>query len=196
MNKYLIPALCGVLLLAGCGGKSVRAVSGLRGVAPGEAVRVEGELSLRGSLPATTLVLMAGDASEIALDSPSSDLMHELKGLAGMRVRVDGLVREPLDATLTRLEAESYELLPLPSGEVPVVGVVSIENNQCVLTTARGERWWLRGDLSSVLRDYVGARVWVVGDRNSTGESGRPAKSTPFTPTGYGVIDEAAAPAN
>jgi hypothetical protein len=194
--RGMIVMLLGAVLLHGCGGKSARAVNDLNGIADGEFVRLEGELSLRGSTPFPTLVLETPTGAAVTVDSRSSEIQHELKGLVSMRVAVEGNVVTSTDPTLSRLDAVGYDLLPLPGGEVPIVGTLRIEADQCVLTAKDGTRYWMRGDLVGVIREYDGARIWVVGTATDTTAAERPKQSTPFTPTGYGVINEVSPPAN
>ena len=171
-------------------------VNDLNGIEDGTAVRLEGELSLRGSTPFPTLVLETSTGAAVTIDSRSSEIQHELKGLASMRVAVEGTVVTSTDPTLTRLDATGYDLLPLPGGEVPIVGTLAIEADQCVLTAKDGTRYWIRGDLIGAIREYDGARIWVVGTATDTTAPERPKQCTPFTPTGYGVIDEVSSPVN
>jgi hypothetical protein len=185
-----IALLLGAVLLYGCGGKSARAVNDLNGITEGTFVRLEGELSLRGSTPFPTLVLLTTTGAAVTIDSRSSQIQHELKGLLSMRVVVEGTVVTSVDPTLSRLDASYYELLPLPGGEIPIVGTLTIEAEQCVLTATDGSRYWMCGDLVAAIREYDGACIWVVGEAAETTASERPKKSTPFTPTGYGVISE------
>jgi hypothetical protein len=98
-----------------------------------------------------------------------------------------------VDEAVPRLDAERYEVLPLPGGERPIIGVVAVEDEACVVTTEDGRRYWILGDLAPALRDYAGACIWIVGHKSRAPRDPGPKKSTPFTPTGYGVIDEAPA---
>lgn len=185
-------AVVGIALAAtpGCGGKRARAVDSLEGVDAGKRVRVEGTLSLRGSTPITTPVLEIDSTETVALDSKSPELLTQLRGLSGMRCAVEGDVLAFVDRNLPRLSVTRYELLALPDGKVPMVGVVSVEDGQVVVTTEAGVRYWIHGNLVGVLTEYAGAHVWVVGDIFDTDSMMRPKKSTPLTATGYGVIDE------
>jgi hypothetical protein len=185
-------ALAAALLLAGCGGKAVRAVNDLNGVAEGERVRLEGELSLRGSTPFPTLVLQTPAGAAVTIQARSSEIQHELTGLVSLRVAVEGNVVAGEDPTHSSLDASRYELLPLPGGEVPVVGTLTSEAGECVLTAKDGARYWIRGDLVAAIREYIGARIWVVGSTADVVAPERPKQCTPFTPTGYGVISEVA----
>lgn len=178
----------------GCGGPRVRSVETLDGVKTGKRVRIEGTLSLRGSTPFTTPVLQMEIGPAVALDAKSPELLSQLKGLSGMRCAVEGDVLPFVDQNVPRLSATRYDLLPLPDGKQPILGLVSMENGECVVTTDNGKRYWIRGDLVSVVADYNGARVWVVGDVVDTDARTRPKKSTALTATGYGVVDEAPAP--
>lgn len=186
-------ALVALSATPGCGGKRARQVSSLEGVDAGQRVRVEGTLSLRGSTPITTSVLEIDSTESVALDSKKPGLLVQLKGLTGMRCAIEGDVLAFVDRNLPRLSATRYELLPLPDGRVPIIGVASLEDGECVVTTDDGKRFWIHGELVGVLNEYAGARVWVAGDVFDTDAKTRPKKSTPLTATGYGVVDEAPA---
>jgi hypothetical protein len=184
-------ALVVLVATPGCGGKSVRRVDSLDGVDSGKRVRIEGTLSLRGSTPITTPVLEIDSTETVALDSKSPDVLSQLRSLSGMRCAVEGNVLPFVDKNLPRLSVTRYELLALPDGKVPMVGVVSVENGQVVVTTEKGIRYWIHGNLIGVLTEYAGAHVWVVGDVFDTDAPSRPKQSTPLTATGYGVVEEA-----
>ena len=90
---------------------------------------------------------------------------------------------------LTRaVNAQSYELLLLPSGDLPVVGTITVENNQCVLTTYDKKRYWIRGDFASVFMDFEGAKVWAAGSVGEYALPEQPANSVPFKVIQYGVL--------
>jgi hypothetical protein len=186
-----------VILAAGvaasCATAGERAVKSLEGVAPGTRVRVEGTISLRGSTPFTILVVEMEGGEVAAIESRSAGIQSELRSLASLRAAVEGTVLPRLDGGMPRLDADRYELLRLPGGERPVVGLLEVEGEACVLTTREGKRYWVLGELAAALREYAGARVWIVGLKSDAPDAPRPKKSTPFTPTGYGVIDEAPA---
>lgn len=177
------------LLVGACGGKPAVKIEGFEHVAVGERITVEGILSLRGSTPFTTLVLEteAGDIVNIE----SRTIQSELKSLVGMRCAVTGDVLEPMRGGAPRIDATSYDILRLPSGELPVIGVLSIVEGQCVLETRAGARYWMRGDLMDVIRDHAGARMWIVGQQHD--EKAPPAipYATAYWVTGFGVLDEA-----
>ena len=183
-------ALLAVAACDGCGSQ-VKESGDMR---VGQRISVDGLLSLHGSTPFTTLVLETDDGGTLAIDSDDAALMTELRSVVGLRCAIDGKVATPLTPGSMRIAASRYELLPLPTGEVPMVGILEIENGECVLVVKAGKRYWIRGDLAPAIREYAGARIWVVGDRSDTDAPNRPRKSTPFTPTGYGVLDEAPAP--
>jgi hypothetical protein len=197
--KNRIPGwmLAWLLLVAacdGCGGGRMEVADDVGGIEEGERVSVAGVLSSRGSTPFTILVLETDDGGVLTLESEDDALMTELRGLLGLHVTIDGKAMAPLAPGSARISAARYELLPLPTGELPIVGVLSLENGECVLAAKDGKRYWIRGDLSGAIREYNGARIWMVGGRSDTDAPGRPRKSTPFTPTGYGVLDEAPSP--
>ncbi|MDH4037596.1 MAG: hypothetical protein OEX18_04700 [Candidatus Krumholzibacteria bacterium] len=189
LASLLVVAACD-----GCGGGRVKVAGDFSGIEEGQRVSVDGVLSLRGSTPFASLVLETGDETVLTIDSRDDALMTELRGLLEMRVTLDGTMLAPLVPGSPRIDATGYQLLPLPTGEVPIVGILALEDNQCVLVAKDGKRYWIRGDLTGAIREYEGARIWIVGARADTDAPGRPKKSTPFTPTGYGVLDEAPAP--
>jgi hypothetical protein len=189
--------LCAAVLLLGVttgrAAAGERTVKSLDGIPPGKRVRIEGTVSLRGSTPFTLLAIEMGGGAVAMIESRSSEIRHELKSLGGMRVAVAGAVLPRIDDGPPRLDVDRYEVLPLPGGERPIVGAIELEDDACVVVTRDGNRYWILGDLEPALRDYAGARVWIVGHKGGAGRDRGPKKSTPFTPTGYGVIDQAPA---
>jgi hypothetical protein len=152
----------------------------------GEIVTVEGNLSLRGSTPFPLLMLETKDGETVLIES--SELQDELKSLAGMKVKIEGPVAPSMDNKTPAIDARSYELLPLPSGDLPVVGSITIENNQVVLTTYDGKRYWIRGDFADLIMDFEGARMWAAGSVGEYALPEQPADSVPFQVLQYGVI--------
>ena len=180
-------ALCVCVLAAGCGG--VRTVNSLDGVATGERVRMEGTLSMRGSTPLTVMVLEVPGHGEVTLKPHDASVETQLRSLDGMRVALDGDAAARLDPKIARLEVMHCELVSPPGGGTPVNGVIAMENGACVLIADDGKRYWMVGDLAPALCQHAGARVWVVGKKAKHAEGTRPRESTPFTPTGYGVME-------
>jgi len=168
----------------------VRTVKDLEGVAPGTRVRVEGTVSMRGSTPFTILVVETEVGAVVTIESTSSEIQRDLRGLAGMRVAVEGTVLARIDPNIPRLDPDRYDLLPLPDGTRPIIGVLALEGDAEIVTTREGKRYWILGELAPALHEYVGARVWIVGNKSRRSGEAPPRASTPFTPTGYGVIDD------
>jgi hypothetical protein len=183
-----IPVL--LLVLAAGPGCGVRHVESLDGVDVGMRVRIEGTLSLRGSTPITTPVLETEQGEAIPLDAKDPSILAQLRGLSDMQVAVEGDVLPLVDHNLPRLSAMKYEMLPMSDGKVPIVGIVSREDGQCVVTTDAGKRYWIHGDRADAIAGHAGSRVWVVGDIFDTDANTRPRKSTPLTVTGHGVVEE------
>jgi len=189
LGSLLVLAACD-----GCGSGRVQVSDDFSHVEQGQRVSVAGTLSSRGSTPFTTLVLETENGATVTIESQDDALMTELRGLIGLNCEIEGTVMTPLAPGSPRIGATGYELLPLPTGELPIVGILSLEDGECVLATRDGKRYWIRGNLAGAIREYNGARIWIVGQRADTDAPGRPKKSTPFTPTGYGVLDEAPVP--
>lgn len=194
LTGAVLASLLAVAACDGCGGGRVKVDDDMADLEEGQRVSVDGVLSLRGSTPFTTLVLETETGTVLTIESEEDALMTELRGLVGLTCEVDGKVMTPLTPGSPRIAASAYQLLPLPSGEMPIVGMLASENGECVLESHDGRRYWIRGDLAGAICEFAGARIWIVGERTDTDAPNRPKKSTPFTPTGYGVLDEAPAP--
>lgn len=192
--SFLLP-VCLMVITAcdGCKSGRMEVSDDVTDVEKGQHVSVQGTLSMRGSTPFSILVLETSDGGAIEIDADDEALRTELRGLVGLNCSVDGTVATPTSPGSMRVIATRYELMPLPSGELPIVGVLSTEDGECVLETKDRKRYWIRGDLAAAIRQYDGARIWIVGEKADTDAPNRPRKSTPFTPTGYGVLDEAPA---
>jgi len=167
----------------------VRSVSALDGAATGDRVRIEGVLSTRGSTPFVIHVLETPDHAEITLKPHDADVETQLRSLDGLQVSLEGDVAARLDPAMPRLEVYSCALVSPPGGGSPVNGMITVEDGSCVLVTDDGKRLWLVGDLAPALCQHSGARVWIVGKKAKHAQGTKPRESTPFTPTGYGVIE-------
>jgi hypothetical protein len=180
-----------LMLLAACAAQAgTRNAKSLDGIAEGTRVRIEGMLSMRGSTPLTILVLEV-DGAAITLKPHDEDIQQALKSLDGLRVALEGQVIPRFDSEIPRFEVYRYELLAPPGAGDPIIGLVALENGACVLTSDQNKRYWIVGDLAPALCQHTGARVWMVGKKSKHGEGTKPRESTAFTPTGYGVIDNA-----
>jgi hypothetical protein len=185
IRKSMI-AVALVFFVFGCGGTKSRKALSLDTAKTGDIVTVEGRLSLRGSTPFPMLMLEIENSAVVLVESAT--LQAELKTLSGMDVSVEGVVLPSLDNETRALNVESYELLPLPSGDLPMVGTILIENDQCVLATWENKRYWIRGDFADVFRDFEGAKVWVAGTIGEYALPEQPPDSLPFKVIQYGVL--------
>jgi len=169
--------------IAGCGGPS-----GGKGqdAAPGETIYVEGTVSLRGSRPFPLLLLEAKDGAIYMIDT--SPKAEELKNLDGMTVGVTAKVLPGVKGDAPALSVFAYDLLPLPSGEKPIVGVVvSATLEQVVMQADDGAIWFIEGGFKTVFIDLAGARVWIVGDRRYANNT-KDGEVRSINVTEYGVI--------
>jgi hypothetical protein len=171
---------------AGCGGNKSKQATSLGDADVGDRVTVAGTLSTRGSTPHTILMLEMADGGVVVIQS--SKLQDELRTLSGMNVSIEGKVLPSIDKESPLIDAHSYELLALPSGEVPLVGTVQLREGQCVLETADKKLYWIRGDFAEVLKGYEGSKVWVVGTVGGAALPEKPEGSVPMQVTGYGVL--------
>jgi hypothetical protein len=171
----------------GCGGGKAARVNPLEKAAVGEVVHFEGTLSLRGSQPVPILVLELDDDAVVRVASKT--LQGELESLSGMPVAIEGDVMPPMDKTPV-VNVTRYEMLRLPSGELPVVGVITNVGDNLILTERDGKRHWIRGSLVSILREYGGARIWVVGSAGHEGLTVEPKGAMSYWVTGYGILSQ------
>jgi hypothetical protein len=186
MRIGLVPGLaCLSLMFAsaaldGCGGSKGH------GGSAGDTVHVEGKISLRGNLPFALLLLEGKDGVIYMIDT--SPIAEELKHLSEMHVRVKVLPEVKGDAPA--LSVAAYELLPLSTGERPIVGIVVATSPDAVAIRAEdGATWWVEGEFKPVLMAYQGAKIWIVGDRQIAVNSDRGDMRTIMV-TEYGIIRE------
>jgi hypothetical protein len=188
VNRHLaLRAVCLLVvtgMLWGCGGAS----GGKRNGEAGETVYVEGKISLRGSEPFPLILLETADGRFYMIDaSPRAD---ELKRLQDMPVGVTGKVLPNVKGDAPALAVEAYDLLPLPSGERPVVGVIVMATPENVAMRAEDDSIWeLEGDFKTVFLGLVGAKVWIVGVRELAVNTAR-ANIRSILVTEYGIIRE------
>lgn len=174
------------LSLVGCGGNKAKKESSAAAAAVGEPVQVEGMLSLRGSTPYTTLLLEVGEDEVILIQSKT--IQAELNNLSGMKVLIEGESMPSLDGETPVINALRYRMLRLPSGELPILGVVSVVNDLCFLDATDGKRYWIRGDFTGVISDFTGAKIWMIGALGDSTSPDKPQDTTPYWVTGYGVL--------
>jgi hypothetical protein len=178
--------------IAGCGGSKAHKETSTDGAAGaavvGELVRVEGVLSLRGSAPHTMLVLEIDEDNVVLIESKT--IQAELKSLAGMKVAVEGESMRSIDGETPLINAVRYNMLRLSSGEMPVVGRLSVTKDKCILESSDGKRFWIRGDFVGVIKDFDGAKIWIIGALGDLSLPEKPEGTVPYWVTGYGIISE------
>ncbi len=191
MNRFVIVTVAaislGMMFAGGCGPKPP--ADSLDATGDGDRVVVEGTVSLRGSMPSPLIILQLADGTEMIVE-PRDEFRGELRSLSGFRVAVRGNMMRK-GAPLPRIEAARYELLRLPSGELPVLGYLRSENDHLVLVASDGKRFWIRGDLVGAIREYEGAKIWVVGSLGDAGAQDHPENAVAYWVTGYGVLQDA-----
>jgi hypothetical protein len=186
--KLAAAAAAAVMLVwvAGCGGPSGGKA---RNAKPGETIYVEGNISLRGSRPFPLLLLEATDGAIYMIDtSPRAD---ELKNLDGMAVGVTAKVLPDVKGDAPALSVLSYSLLPLPSGEKPIVGVVYALADQgdirVSLKADDGSVWIIEGWFNTAFVNLHGARVWIAGVTKSSNNT-KDGDIRVINVTEYGLI--------
>ena len=182
--------MCGLCLLAlavvwGCGGSAGgKRQSG----SAGDTVYIEGKVSLRGSLPFALLLLEGNDGQVYMIDaSPKAD---ELKHLQDMPVGVTAKILPEVKGDAPALSVSAYELLPLATGERPVVGiVVTASPDQVAIMAEDDSVWVIEGEFETVFFGLEGAKIWIVGDRRvSVNTSGGNLRT--ILVKEYGIIRE------
>ncbi len=187
IHKVTIAAAALVLFCAaGCGGKKAQEGTSAAEAAVGELVKVEGTLSLRGSMPHATLVLEMDEDQIVLIDSKT--IQEELKSLSGMRVALEGEAMPSIDGETPLINALRYRMLRLPSGELPVVGMLKVVGDRCILEGADGKRYWIKGDFTGVIKDFNGAKIWVIGALGDAALPDKPEGTIAYWVTGYGVL--------
>ena len=143
-----------VLLLFGvaCGGK---------GKGGGDEVTLTGSVSRRGSTPMSALVFETKDGQSYIIEA--SYLGEELASLEGMELAVTGKFVSTLKDGTKVFSVVYYDLLTLPSGERPVVGIIRYAEDAVYIRDHGDVVWLLRGEFEDVLKTFNGAKVWVVG---------------------------------
>ncbi len=180
--------LCCLLVLVGvpaCGGSSA---GKKQNADPGDTIFVEGKVSMRGSLPFPILLLEAKDGFIYMIDS--SPKAEELKRLDEMAVGVTAKVLPEVGGETPALSVLSYELLPLPTGEKPVVGVLYASPDGVALKADDGSAYVIEGEFEPVFTGLSGAKIWIVGEQLSAVNTSRGNVRTIHV-TQYGVIKEA-----
>ncbi|UCG51495.1 MAG: hypothetical protein JSW58_15125 [Candidatus Latescibacterota bacterium] len=180
----LLVMFLAVAIVAGCGGKQGK--KGENGVEEDDVIVVTGKVSLRGSTPFTLLLLEAKDGTNYMIDS--SPIAEELKLLEGMELAVTARVLPEVKGDTPALSVQYYDLLPLPTGERPIVGrIATYPPDDVWLITETETAWAVEGDFKTVLLGFRGAKVWVVGDRTGpTIIAGRQVRE--IFVTQYGLI--------
>lgn len=170
-----------VMIGPGCGGKSSRKASQKSIHKSGTQVELTGTISVRGSAPATMVILETDDDEICTIQS--SAVADELARLSGVRVRVEGVVRSPGGDGPILLEPSDYHILTLESGETPIVGWIAKVGEDLYLKDKEATEWRITGDLISILSGFEGAKLWVVGKKREMDASKREIRVT-----GYGVL--------
>jgi hypothetical protein len=189
VTRHCIALSCGLtlaaLLVAGCGGTK----SGNGG--SDAVVEARGVVSMRGSSPFPFVFLQTGTGTGFVIEA--SDIGDELRQLEGMEVSVFGRVLPDIEGETPMLRVEDYDLVRLPSGERPLIGVIgagSLTNEvdtQVWLRDKSEKVWLIEGDFASLLLGFPGAKVWVVGVAKPTSSPGGRTYQTLIV-TEYGVI--------
>ncbi|MFH1756052.1 MAG: hypothetical protein ABIA59_10175 [Candidatus Latescibacterota bacterium] len=186
MWSGLIPAMlifASGWLYAGCGGTNTRHASDKDLRETGTAVELAGAISVRGSTPATIVILETDDDEICTMQA--SPITDELARLSGVRVRVQGIIRSPGKDSPMLLEPSDYDILSLESGEMPTVGWIAKAGDNLLLKDKEGIKWLITGDLISILSGFDGAKLWVVGKKQELEES-----KHEISVTGYGVLSK------
>lgn len=138
---------------------SLNACGGSKGRGGGDNVAsVSGEIFVEGGQASYAVILIETKEGRVYMVQ-SSPLGDELRSLVGMRVAVRGPVVGEMEG-VPIIVLNWYELLPLSSGERPVVGWV---REGGYIVTESDVVWKLEGDFGDLLATFMGSKIWVVG---------------------------------
>jgi hypothetical protein len=171
------------LVFVGCGGKKSQKASQKSVHKSGTNVEMAGVISVRGSTPSTMVILETDDDEICTIQS--SPIADELARLAGVRVRIEGIVRSPGGDGPILLDPKDYHILTLESGETPIMGWIAKVNGDLYLKDKEATEWLITGDLLSILSGFEGSKLWVVGKKREMDASNREIRVT-----GYGVLSK------
>lgn len=110
--------------------------------------------------PSSRAELAAEDGQTYVLRGRSADDDVELRRLAGVKVRVHGLL-EPS----SRVAVDRFDILDIGGGVVPRLGTLAALAGEARLLFVAddGQATFLPAGFTAKLKDQVGARVWLVG---------------------------------
>ena len=168
------------MFAVGCGGS--KSVDGRN--ADGT-VNVAGRVSVRGSTVGS-LILLEGNDGQI-YQIQASAVGEELRNLSGMQVAVEGMLLPEYEDAEPVLAVRHYDLLQLPSGERPKVGIVRVHNEDVWFVDDYEVTWVVIGQFIDVFRTFPGAKVWVVGVTKQSLDTRQSSMRTIHI-TEYGVI--------
>ena len=147
-------------------------------------VTLEGEVTLAGSGPLDDKIVLA-DAGGSFCTLRSATLEYELRSLAGHRARVTGRLMGKASGGPEFL-VESYSLAPM-NGRQPIIGVLESRDGEIDLVeSGSGSAYILRGPLATVLRNFIGYKVWVSGPVMPA--AGKGGETAGLTIESYGVL--------
>ncbi|MEM7677774.1 MAG: hypothetical protein AAF449_17390 [Myxococcota bacterium] len=120
----------------------------------------------------TQAQLIAPDARYI-LHALDPGLRGELKRLAGLVVRVRGVIGDPRAPAADHVLVQDYKILALGRGIVPRVGRLALlhvgDARRLVFVDEQGQADLLPQGWSRKLAHHAGAKVWMVGHRDNDG---------------------------
>jgi hypothetical protein len=120
-----------------------------------------------GSGPKPDAMMTLDDGSEIVLHGRDDAEDMELRRLAGVRVKVNGIKGDPLLPRGNHVRALRYEILDVGGGVVPRMGriaEITLEGKaRLIFVDDDGRAEMLPEGFRSKMAQHVGARVWIVG---------------------------------
>lgn len=147
---YITIAVFASMALSACGGARHRGDSD-------NYASISGEVLQEGQSSYAVVLIQADDGHMYMIQS--SELGDELRNLVGMRVAARGPITGEMEG-VPIVTLDWYDLLPLPSGERPIVGWV---REGGYIVTENEVVWKLEGDFGDLLATFMGSKVWVIG---------------------------------
>jgi hypothetical protein len=152
LKNNVWPAILAVLLCS-CGGTKGMQRDGNQD----NYVTIIGKATQESNTPLAVVLFEARNGELYMVQS--SRLGDELRGLVGMSLQISGLILREIEG-IPVITVKWYDMLPLPTGERPIVGYV---RQGGYIITDKDEIWKLEGDFQDVLLSFVGSKVWVAG---------------------------------
>ncbi len=134
-------------------------------------------------------LLVTEDAQQYRLHALDAGFRGELRRLAGLQVRIHGVLGDPRVARPETVLVDRYEILAVSRGKAPRIGRLAMlavgDQKRLVFVDESGRADLLPRGWSRKLSRHAGAKVWMIG---------RHAKDGSFRPQRFSILRAAPKP--